>query len=231
VPDPGPEYQPPSSPAYTSATKLPPTRAGAGTAGATTPPATPAAHLADSGSPDGGNKRGRGGIIAAIVLVIALVGAGGAFFLFSGDDDQDDNAAPAATEEPSDTGDTGAETTAPPVTDAPTVGFGEPVDAAQAFFTAAVAGDCPGMAQLLTEGSLLMDNGTVDEALADCQQSVADGDTGFEDMTVANVTLVSEEGDTAIVSVDFDVAGQASTEQFHLQRVDGEWKMDLEASA
>jgi hypothetical protein len=87
------------------------------------------------------------------------------------------------------------------------------------------------MGELLTEGSLLLENDTEEEALADCEQDVAEGNTGFEDMTVGNVSLVSVDGDTAIVSVDFDIAGQASTEQFALQRVDGEWKMDLEASA
>jgi len=162
------------------------------------------------------------------VLLLALVGAGSAFLLLSGDDDQDDDAVPASRD---DTADPSAETTAPPVTEAPNVGLGEPVDVAQAFFTAAVAGDCPVMGQLMTEGSLLMENDTADEALADCQQTVAEGSTGFEDMTVGNVALVSVEGDTAIVSVDFDIAGQASTEQFHLKRVDGTWKVDLEASA
>ena len=54
---------------------------------------------------------------------------------------------------------------------------------------------------------------------------------GAEGMVVANVSLVSVDGDIAIVSVDFDIDGQASTEQFHLQRVGGEWKLDLEASA
>ena len=33
------------------------------------------------------------------------------------------------------------------------------------------------------------------------------------------------------MSVDYDIGGQASTEQFELQRVDGEWKLDLLASA
>ena len=50
-------------------------------------------------------------------------------------------------------------------------------------------------------------------------------------MTVGSVSLVSVDGDVAVVSVDFDIEGQASTEQFQLQRVDGEWKIDLEASA
>jgi hypothetical protein len=228
-PEPGQAYRPPSSPAYASATKPPPPRGSASVSGATTtPPATPAAHLAGSGGPGGGGKSGRGGIVAAIVLVIALVGAAGAFFLLSGDDDKDDAAAPASTEH---TDDTGADTTAPPATEDPGASLGEPVDVAQAFFAAAIAGDCPGMASLLTEGSLLIDSDTVEEGLADCERSVADGDTGFEGMTVGNVTLVSVEGDTAIVSVDFDISGQASTEQFHLQRVDGEWRMDLLASA
>jgi hypothetical protein len=164
-------------------------------------------------------------IIAAVVLIIALVGAGGAYALLGGDDDKDDDAAPPSTEDGS------SDTTAAPGTEDPGPSLAEPVGAAQAFFTAAVAGDCPGMGELLTEGSLLLENDTEEEALADCEQDVAEGNTGFEDMTVGNVSLVSVDGDTAIVSVDFDIAGQASTEQFALQRVDGEWKMDLEASA
>ena len=105
------------------------------------------------------------------------------------------------------------------------------MDVAEAFFTAAVLGDCPGMADLLTEGSLLLESDTVEEGLAECEDSFAEGSSGFEGMTVGRVSLVSVDGDVAVVSVDFDIDGQASTEQFQLQRVDGEWKMDLEASA
>jgi hypothetical protein len=191
---------------------------------ATTAPTAPAAHLAGTGGTGGQGRRGW--IIAAVVLVIALVGAGGAYALLGGDDDNDDDVAPASTQE---TG--SSDTTAAPATEDPGPSVAEPVGVAQAFFTAAVAGDCPGMTELLTEGSLLLENDTEEEALADCERTVAEGSTGFEDMTVGNVSLVSVEGDTAIVSVDFDIAGQASTERFTLQRVDGEWKMDLEASA
>jgi len=219
----GSGYQPPSSPAYTSATKLPPPRAAAvapGATGAPPPAPAPAAHLSSTG---GGR---RGWIIAAVVLVIALV-AGGAAFMLLGDDDSDDDGAAPSSEETTGTDDTPD----PGTSGAPDTDLAEPVDVAQAFFTAAAAGDCPAMTALLTEGSLLIENDSVEAGLADCEQSVAEGDTGFEGMVVANVSLVSVDGDLAIVSVDFDIDGQASTEQFHLQRVDGEWKVDLEASA
>jgi hypothetical protein len=161
-----------------------------------------------------------------VVLVIALVGGGAAFALLGGDDDKGDDAAPASTE-----GTDTTDTTAGPGTEGPGTSAAEPVDVAQAFFAAALAGDCPGMAGLLTEGSLLMENDSVEDGIAECQQTMADGTSGFEGMTVGNVSLVSVDGDVAIVAVDFDIEGQASTAQFHLQRVDGDWKMDLEASA
>jgi Domain of unknown function (DUF4440) len=188
------------------------------------PPPTPAAHLA-GGAGDGSDQRGRGWLIAAVVLVLALV-AGGAAFVLLGDDDKDDDGASESTE-----GTSGTDTTAPPGTGSPESGLAEPVDVAQAFFTAAVAGDCPAMAGLLTEGSLLMENDTVEEGLAECEESVSEGTSGFEGVSVGNISLVSVDGDVAIISADFTIEGQASTEQFHLQRVDGEWRMDLEASA
>jgi len=140
-----------------------------------------------------------------------------------GDDDKGDDAAPTSTE--------GADTTATPGTDAPDTSAAEPVDVAQAFFAAGLAGDCQGMAALLTQGSLLMENDTVEAGIAECEQTMAEGTSGFEGMTVGNVALVSVDGDVAIVAVDFDIEGQASTEQFHLKREDGTWKMDLEADA
>jgi len=158
-----------------------------------------------------------------VVLVIALVGGGAAFVLLGGDDDKGDDAAPTSTE--------GSDTTAAPGTDAPDTSAAEPVDVTQAFFAAALAGDCPGMADLLTQGSLLAESDTVEDAIAECEQKVTEGTSGFEGMTVGHVSLVSVDGDIAIVAVDFDIAGQASTEQLHLQRVDGVWKVDLVASA
>jgi hypothetical protein len=185
------------------------------------PPPTPGAHLA--GSPGGGGKGGRGWVIAVVVLVIALVGGGAAFMLLGGDDDKGDDAAPASTH--------GTDTTDSTATPAPDTSAAEPVDVVRAFFTAGLAGDCPGMADLLTQGSLLAENDTVEAGIAECEQEMADGTSGFDGMTVGHVSLVSVDGDVAIVAVDFDIEGQASTEQFHLQRVDGVWKVDLVASA
>jgi hypothetical protein len=143
--------------------------------------------------------------------------------LLGGDDDNGDDAAPSSTEQ---TGDTDT-----PATDAPGTSAAEPVDVARAFFAAGLASDCQGMAALLTQGSLLMENDTVEDGIAECEQTFAEGDSGFEGMTVGNVSLVSVDGDVAVVSVDFDIDGQASTEQFHLKREDGAWKVDLEADA
>jgi hypothetical protein len=158
-----------------------------------------------------------------VVLVIALVGGGAAFMLLGGDDDKGDDAASASTD--------ATDTTDSTATDAPDTSGAEPVDVTRAFFAAGLAGDCSGMADLLTQGSLLMENDTVEDGIAECEQTMAEGSSGFEGMTVGNVSLVSVDGDVAIVAVDFDIEGQASTERFHLKREGGTWKLDLEADA
>jgi hypothetical protein len=210
-PAPSGAYTPPPSPAYKqSATSERPTRAGMATATpeAGTPAAGPAAHLAPEAAKPRGKRKGKGWLVAA-VLVVAALGAAAAVVLLGGDDEGDtEEAAPGDQRD----------------------ALREPVEVATAFFTALEDRDCEAMIDNLTTGSLFPEEQSPEQTLATCQAALDSGTTGFEGVDVGTITLASMEGDVATVSVDFDIGGQVTTENFELHLVDGEWKLDLPGS-
>jgi hypothetical protein len=217
---PSPAYEPPASPAYKPSTRPGAARVGdappslAGTSAA--PPAgPPAAHLAPDGTAP---SRGRGWIVAAGLAAAAVVAVVAAVFVLGGDDD-----------EPSAGGGDGASADTTPVDQGDALA--EPVDVATAFFGALESRDCARMIELLTPGSLFPEEQSPEDTLSACQEAVDSGATGFEGVEVGTITLASVEGEVATVSVDFDLGGQPSTEQFELHRVDGQWRLDLPGSA
>jgi hypothetical protein len=209
-PAPSEAYTPPPSPAYKqAATSERRTRAGAGTAtpATGTPAAEPAAHLAPGATKPRGKRKGW--LLAAAVAVVTALGVGAAVVLLGGDDDG------------------GAEEAAPgDQRDA----LGEPVEVATAFFTALEDRDCEAMIDNLTTGSLFPEEQSPEQTLATCQAALDSGATAFEGVDVGTIMLASLEGDVATVSVDFNIDDQVSTENFELQLVDGEWKLDLPGS-
>ena len=200
-------YTPPDSPAYKqSATSERPTRTGASSTAtaAPTPPTGSGAHLA----PGATKTRGTGWRVVAAVAVVAALGAGAAVVLLGGDDGDAEGAAPGGQRD----------------------ALGEPVEVATAFFAALEARDCEAMIDNLTAGSLFPEEQTREETLATCQEALESASTGFEGVDVGTITLAATDGEVATVSVDFDIGGQVSTENFELHRVDGEWKLDLPGS-
>ena len=216
-PVPSGAYTPPDSPAYKqSATSERPARAraesprstatAAPNAAAGTPQAGPRAHPA----PGATTPRRKARLALAAVVVVAALGIGAAVLLLGGDESSggSEEAAPGDQRD----------------------ALGEPVEVATAFFAALEARDCEAMIDNLTAGSLFSEEQTPDETLATCEEALESGSTGFEGVGVGTITLASIEGEVATVSVDFDIGGQVSTENFELRRVDGEWKLDLPGS-
>ena len=101
-----------------------------------------------------------------------------------------------------------------------------PVDAVQGFFSAVEDGDCGSAINLITEeswsegGSL-----TREEALADCEEEVSSG-AGFEGFgaDISDIKLVSEEGDSATVSV---TAGELGSINVPVVKEGGSWKINF----
>jgi hypothetical protein len=164
-------------------------------------------------------SRGKGWMLAAGVAVVAVVAVVAAVFVLGGDDD----------DEPAAEGSDGAPAESTPVDQGDALA--EPVDVATAFFGALESRDCAGMIELLTPGSLFPEDQSPEDTLSACQEAVDSGSTGFEGIDVGTITLASVEGEVATVSVDFSLAGQASSEQFELHRIDGRWRLDLPGSA
>jgi hypothetical protein len=162
-------------------------------------------------------------VLGAVAAVAVL--AAGAFVLVGGDDS-------ASDDEPAGRSPTSApESTASPATEPE--GDGEqraellqPVAATRAYFEAVAAGDCAYMIDHSTPASWSSEGQSREEALAECRTDVA-GSTGLEGLTVADVTLVSQSGDTAVVRVDVSLAGQTESRELPVRHVDGEWLVDL----
>jgi hypothetical protein len=157
-------------------------------------------------------------VLAGVAAAVVVLG-GGAFVLLSGGDDpaSDD---PAADRVPA---------SAPSSTGAPVTGpdqLLQPVDATRAYFAAVATGDCAYMIDHSTPASWSPDGQSRDDALAECQADTA-GATGLEGLTLADVTLVSQTGDSALVRIDVTLAGRTESRELPVQLVDGVWLVDI----
>jgi hypothetical protein len=99
-----------------------------------------------------------------------------------------------------------------------------PVETVEEFWTAAGAGDCETAIELVTEESWSQGGEvTREESLADCRESFDSTDIPI----VEEVTLISEDGDTAIVEATMTVPDvDSQTFRHELIREDGAWKID-----
>lgn len=146
----------------------------------------------------GGGKTA--GIVIAIVAAVVLLGGGGTLVAYLAGAFDGDGGGPGGSAR-------------------------SPEQTVEQFWEAARTGDCDTAIGLVTE-KVWSEEGTLtrDEALADCQESFADGD---EIPQVEDSTLVSETGDTAVVDVTMAVPDIGSTTITHdLVREGGEWKID-----
>ncbi|HET6949157.1 MAG TPA: hypothetical protein VFI47_02220 [Acidimicrobiales bacterium] len=163
-------------------------------------------------------------VVAAAAAVVAVAGA----VVLVGGDDEGDTASEPPAEAPGDGSAPGSGdgTTAPgPVTDSP-------VATTEALLAAVEQGDCATMINLMTVESWGIGGGTVESALAQCQAEYSqDGGGELAGVNFGTVTLVSETADEAVVEVSFELAGQTSSEQWPVRRVDGAWKVHLEPSS
>jgi hypothetical protein len=214
------------------------------------PPAPPAADPGDGASPAAGPPgRRRGLVLAAAGVAVAVVVAGVVFALAGGDDEPtasgDDDAAaadaPASDDDAGSAGAAGGEATdsgsggddgngagssgaasGGSITD----NSGEsPVEAAEAMFTAAIAGDCEGVVARMTPEAYAPEGETPAEAVAECEADLDRNELlGAE---LQDVTAVSEDGDAAVVSVTLAIGDETGTQDVPMVRLDDGWKVDI----
>jgi hypothetical protein len=158
-------------------------------------------------------------LVVVAVAAVAVLGVG-AFVLVGRGDDSRSSSDDASGQPPS----PATESTAGPASQPEQVV--EPVDATRAYFQAVVAGDCAYMIDHSTPASWSSEGQSRDQALAECQADTA-GATGLEGLTVADVTLVRQTVDTALVRVDVTLGGRTETRELPVQLVDGVWLVDI----
>jgi hypothetical protein len=171
-----------------------------------------------------GRSRGRMWLVLAGVAAVAVLGVGA--FVLIGGGDGDDDAGPDSTHT---TPTTATDSTAPPVTEPDSGGqttLQRPVDATRAYFAAAAAGDCAYMVDHSTPASWSAEHQSRDRAVAECQDNASDT-TRLRGLTLGDVTLVSQDGDHAVVRVDLTLAGQPESLQLPVEHVDGVWLVDV----
>ncbi|HEX6421790.1 MAG TPA: hypothetical protein VFZ77_25020 [Acidimicrobiales bacterium] len=239
---PVPVLEPPPSPAYTARTSpvvpvVPVAASGrpapAGRADPVVGAAEPGRATGATARAGGGRSGGRGRLglmLAGVVVVIAVAAA----VVITGEDGErgeapaasepvpGEGAGPAAGEEPPEDAEGGAG-------DAPSGAGESPVDVAEAFFAAAVAGDCAGMIDRMTPESYGAGRQTAAAAVAECE---ADG-RGIAAVAAAefgDIVLVSQQGDDAVVRVAVTAGGTTTTRELPLRLVDGRWLMNLDTS-
>lgn len=247
---PVPVLEPPPSPAYTARTSpvapvapvvpvaasgRPAPAGGADPVVGAAEPGRATGTTARAGGGRGGGRatggRGRLGLmLAGVVVVIAVAAA----VVITGEDAErgeapaasepapGEGAGPAAGEEPPEDAEGGAG-------DAPSGADESPVDVAEAFFAAAVAGDCAGMIDRMTPESYGAGRQTAAAAVAECE---ADG-RGIAAVAAAefgDIVLVSQQGDDAVVRVAVTAGGTTTTRELPLRLVDGRWLMNLDTS-
>jgi len=106
-----------------------------------------------------------------------------------------------------------------------------PEAAIRDFFDAGKSGDCDKIVGLMTDDSF--GGVSKDQAVAGCKQAMksgsGDGLLGSKD-TLDGTKLKSQKGDKAVVEVKSTTDGDKKTEEVHLRKEDGKWKIDLAAS-
>jgi hypothetical protein len=105
-------------------------------------------------------------------------------------------------------------------------GGGSPVAAVNGFFQAAIAGDCEKAIGFVTDATW-SEGGTKtrEEALQECASDGVDAE--FNDASVEDVKLVSEQGTTATVSASLTSGGETVPVTFPMVKEDGSWKIDF----
>jgi hypothetical protein len=106
-----------------------------------------------------------------------------------------------------------------------------PESAIRAFFDAGKSGDCDKIIGLMTNDSF--SGVSKDMAVSGCKQAMKSGSSsgllGSKD-TLDGTKLKSQKGDKAVVEVTSTTDGKKKTEEVHLRKEDGTWKIDLAAS-
>jgi hypothetical protein len=120
--------------------------------------------------------------------------------------------------------------------------IGDPVEALQAFYQAGIDDDCTKGVDLITEeswGILVagddfdgdtssLDSVSRSDAIAECKDQAESGDP---DEKLANATLASQDGSTAIVTASLEPNdGEPYDMDFHMVKEGGGWKVDLVAT-
>jgi hypothetical protein len=159
--------------------------------------------------------------VGAVVAVIAVVG--GVLVVAGGDDS--DETSEVADDEPADGGEPDAD--APDASDAGSeVGTADIPDTPEAvvtaFFDAVEAGDCEAIVEFVVPETFTSVGDSPEQAIADCEAD-AEGRAEVAELDVLDVSLVSETGDDAVVSVTALVDGETGTRELEVQRVDGTW--------
>ena len=127
----------------------------------------------------------------------------------------------------SDGGGIGAPATAPPPTTGPAHGPGSPVAAMEDYLDAIRKRDCRTMVSMVTVASLPAGPDPRAAALDACREDFATGSSGLNAATFANVRLVSQTSDRAIVTFDQTVGGTSTAQTTVLHRRNGRWLLVL----
>jgi hypothetical protein len=201
--------------------------------GPPSPPAAPShADPGDGPVPPGGepSPRRRGLVLAAAGVAVAVVVAGVVFALAGRDDEPaatgDDPASAAAAASDDGDGSGGDGSAGGASGGSITDNSGEsPVEAAEAMFSAAIAGDCAGVVARMTPQAYAPDGETPAEAVAECEADLDRNELlGAE---LQDVTAVSEDGDAAVVSVTLAVGDETATQDVSMVRLEDGWKVDV----
>lgn len=103
-----------------------------------------------------------------------------------------------------------------------------PEDVVRTYYDAAVEGDC---GKMMDQVDMAAAGVGRDRALGLCEELYAGDGLGQSDIPTKlnSIETTSESGDTAVVGVSYETAEGPDTEEVDLNKVDGDWKVDLGA--
>ena len=190
----------------------------AATAPAPVAPPPPSSAVGDPPPADPASSGGRSRILLAVGAAVAVIAVVGGVLVVTGGDDSVETSE-GADDEPDadgqDVPDAGSEVGTTDIPDTP-----EAVVAA--FFDAVEAGDCEAIVEFVVPETFTSVGDSPEQAIADCEAD-PEGRADVAELDVLDVSLVSETGDEAVVSVTAIVDGETGTRELETQRVDGTW--------
>jgi hypothetical protein len=102
-------------------------------------------------------------------------------------------------------------------------GASDPEGVVRSYYNAAVDGDCDKMIDYVDVAASGTDRQT---ALGLCREAYSGEDSGAP-TKLNSIEVKSESGDTATVTVSYETADGAESEDVNLNKVDGDWKINL----